>query len=275
MDLQRVEQNHTATLTKTFQVDGVATDPSPATATIQIVRADGTVLVPAGTATTRTTVGTFTYNITTAQTGLLDNLTAYWTSSLGVLKQQVEIVGGFLFTIAEARTAIGDTAYSATKIAEARTYAESELESALGYALVPRYARETLTGYAGSLRLRPYLRSIRSATVNTSALSAASLAELSFDTTGRVNGYSWSSYSDLGNVTVGYEHGLSFPPAGAKRAALALALDSLGTDTSGIDPRAETIITVDGTIRLRNGSGPFSALGVNEWINANRIPAIA
>jgi hypothetical protein len=45
--------------------------------------------------------------------------------------------------------------------------------------------------------------------------------------------------------------------------------------SSSIDPRASSIVTVDGTINLRAGGGQFLAAGVNEWIDANRLPAIA
>jgi hypothetical protein len=272
--VERVLQATPATISNSWYEDGVIADPGVVTVTI--TRGDGTVLVTNG-ATTGTGAAARSYNLTAAaHTDLLDDLTITWVSpSKGTMTSHVEVVGGFLFTITEARSELGDPAYDATAIREAREYAETELESALGYALVPRYARTRTSGQGrGPLRLRPYLRTVRTVTVSDTTLTPTDIANLAFDTTGFLYGQYWEQ--GVGNITIGYEHGLDAPPPGAKRAALSLAMDYLGASTSGgIDPRAESIVTVDGTVRLRAGGGQFWAPGVNEWVTANRIPAIA
>lgn len=275
--MERVVRGRSFTLSKTFYSDGTAVTPT-GVPTVAISRSDGTTLATGSVSGSGT--GPYTVTVTSANNTLLDTLTVTWTATIGgqpnTYIDTVEVAGDLLFSIAEARTAIGDPAYDASKIADARTYAETELESALGYALVPRYRVQTLsgTGCHAPLRLNPYVRSIRSVSVAGVALAAENLDLLTFDA-GFLRGYWWpTGYS---NVTVGYEHGLDTPPPGATRAALSLALDDLAIDTgvSGIDPRAESIITVDGTVRLRSNAGQFAAAGVNEWITANRLPMLA
>jgi hypothetical protein len=270
----RIVRGRSAELSYTFYVDGNATDPTPDSASVSITRADGSTLTPSA-SVDNSGVGVVSITLTPSETANLDRLTVTWSAVFDGQTQSftdtVEIVGDFLFTIAEARAAIGDPAYDADRIVDARTYAETELEGALGYALVPRYTHTTVVAQRGMpLRLQPYTTVVRSATSNGTVLTSGDLAALSFNA-GFVSGYWWS-----GAVTVGYEHGLPVPSPGAKRAALALALDELDAGSaSSIDPRASQIVTVDGTVNLRAGSGQFFAAGVNEWISANRLPAIA
>jgi hypothetical protein len=272
---ERIQQSTPGTLSQQWYEDGVIADPG--TVTIGITRADGTVLVAAGTATSGTTTAPRTFNLTTTHTATLDTFKATWTSpTKGTLISYVEVVGGFLFTLAQAK-ALLPTA-TIPDLSDARTYAETELEGALGYALVPRYTLEKRTGqFCQTLRVRnPYIRAIRSASVNGTALSSPQLTALSFDTSGFVDGYLWgANWGMLSNVTIGYEHGLDTPPPGATTAALSLAVDYLGGGSGSIDPRAESIITVDGTVRLRASAGQFAAVGVNEWVAANRMVPVA
>src|SRR2546421_1634830 len=156
--MDRVLQNTAAVIQNTFYVDGVPTDATAVTVTI--TRDDGTILVNAG-ATVHGTTGVYTYTLTTAHTGLLDSLTAAWTGTIGgvaqTVKTYVEIVGGFLFSIADARarSTLADTVtYPTANIVAARTWAETEIQNACGISFVPRYASEVLNG-SGSQRLDP------------------------------------------------------------------------------------------------------------------------
>lgn len=274
MSLTRVVAGRSATLTHTFESNGTPTDPSPDSATVTITRADGTVFVPAA-SVDNTGTGTASITLTPTELGSLDRLTVAWTVTIGGYPQTftdtVEVAGGTVFTVAQARTAIGDSAYDAAKIVEARTYAETELENAVGFALVPRYAFEAKDGSVDPIVLRPYVRAIRSITAGGGALTTSDLAGLTY-AGGILRGYWWPR--GYGNVLVGYEHGLETPPPGATRAALALALDYLGADDSSIHPRAESVTTVDGTLRLRMG-GQFGVAAADDWIAANRMPAFA
>jgi hypothetical protein len=278
--MERVVRGRSFTLSKQFFSDGIAVTPS-GTPTVAIVRvSDGTTVTASAVAGSG--VGPYTTTVTAANNTLLDTLTVTWAATISGQAQTyidiVEVAGDTLFTVAQGLALIPTA--TAAQISDARTYAETELEGALGYALVPRYTLEKRTGaYCQPLHVKnPHVRAIRSATVNTVALTAPQITALTFNQAGYVSGYEWGSYSYptvLNNVTIGYEHGLDTPPLGATTAALSLAVDHLGGGSSSIDPRAESIITVDGTVRLRAGAGQFAAVGVNEWVAANRMIPVA
>lgn len=264
-ELERIQQNTPGTLSQQWYEDGAAVDPG--TVTVGITRADGTTLVAAGTATTGSGSGVRTYNLTTTHTALLDRLTVTWTSTLkGSQVTYVEVVGGFLFSISQARQLAplnNATTYTTARIVEARTLAEQTIEDACGRAFVPRYTRETLSG-SGTTDLmlsQPDLRSVRSVTVTTSGVGTAytspELALLAVNPSGLVYGpSSWTA--GTGNITVGYEHGSSYPPARVSQAALILARSWL---VSGpVDNRALGQASPDGSFSFglatpgRNGS---------------------
>jgi hypothetical protein len=254
--MQRIVRGHSATLTHTFYVDGVATDPSPATATVTITTDDGTVLVAAG-AATRTAAGVFTYTLTPSQTATLDILTVAWTATMGGQSQAftdtVEVAGGVLFTVAEARalSALSNTTtYPTAKIIDARTYVESELEQACGVAFVPRYARQSISGTGGTaIMLPPRVTAIRSVTLDDTAISAGDLAALKVRRTGEVyNPAGWASGWD--NYEIAYEHGYSDGPErmAAREAALTYAKHFLVKGP--IDDRTTSFSTEDGTFSM-------------------------
>jgi hypothetical protein len=267
MDRILIARPATITITFTNEQDGAAVDPG--VVDVVVTRADGSPLVSG--AATGSGAAARSFALTAEHTALLDLLTVTWTSPQeGTLVSEVEVVGGLLFTIAEARATHGDQSLDAGKVAGARLYAETELENAIGYALVPRYARRTVSGVRGRpIELSAYARKVRAMTVGGVALSPDELALLTIDC-GLLRGYPWPTGHS--NVVIGFEHGLDTPTPGAIDAALALALDQLG-GTGSIDPRAESIATVDGTIRLRTG-GRFPTAGIDAWVDANRIPVI-
>lgn len=259
-DLERIQQSTPGTLSQQWYEDGVAADPSGVT--IGIVRADGTTLVAAGTATSGTAAAARTYNLTTTHTALLDRLTVTWTSSTkGTVVSYVEVVGGFLFTIAEARAfGLALATYPTADVIVMRTTVEQEIEKACGCAFVPRYAHETLNGTgSSSILLRPLISSVRSASVDGTAFTAGDLTGLSIGLTGTVYSASRTWTCGSSNVVVGYEHGYGDTPHGIKRAALILAKSWLVGQRSPIDDRAITFSTNDaGSYSLavpgRNGS---------------------
>lgn len=178
-----------------------------------------------------------------------------------------------VFTIAEALDEIGDPGYDQDKIIEARAFATAELERALGYSLVPKTSTDVVSVRGHQLRLpRPFVRSITAVSISNAGVSfALTGSEIAALTTagGYVYGYWWPD--GRGHVTVTYSHGLDELPPGGKRAALALALDYLQVSATGtVDPRAESIVTVDGTVRLRTG-GAFQNPVVDDWVNQNRL----
>jgi hypothetical protein len=251
--MQRIVRGLSATLSHTFYSDGVATDPSPATATVTITRDDGTAVVTAQ-AATRTSAGVFTYTITPAENALLDTLTVAWTATFGGQAQTftdtVEVAGGVLFTIAQAQAQSGLATKTAAEITAARTYVEAELEQACGVAFVPRYSKVTLSGNGRStLLLPPRTTAIRSVSLDGVAVAQSYLDTMRLLPSGELYYPSWWS-SGYGNYVVAFEHGYSdgAERMAATQAALTWAKSHL---VSGpIDDRATQQIGEFGTVNL-------------------------
>jgi hypothetical protein len=242
VDYQRVARGSLESITASFPAA-----PAPNTATVTLTRDDGTIIV-AATAATPGTGGAFSYPLLAAHTATLDILTAAWTSSVGTVTTIVEIVGGFLFSVAEARAVkpLDQTTYTTAMITATRTLVEQALEDACGVAFVPRYKRETVTG-TGSTRMvlsQPRVTAVRSITADGAAIT--------YVATGASNAsgviYYPSGFARDTAYTVSYEHGEPSPPLPAKQAALALAKKFL---LSGpVDDRTTTMSTEDGTYIL-------------------------
>lgn len=261
---QRVLRATQATISIDYEINGTSTAPSPATADVTITRADGTPLVTDAPAT-HGTAGEFSYTLTPTETADLDCLTATWTSSLGTLTTNVEIVGGFLFTISEARSLspLDKTAvYSTQQIIDARTLAETALEDLCGVAFVPRYTTETFSGNAGTqLLLRPRTSAIRSVSADGVAYTTTELTALVPQQTGLVyNPNRWAN--GYGNLTIGYEHGYTSPPPRVSQACLLLAKNWLVKGP--LDDRMTSMSSEDGTFSLLTPGVRGSYVGIPE-----------
>src|SRR5438105_2468884 len=101
--MDRVARGGTATISASwYDANGALVDPG--VVTIQIDHEDGTNLVAAGATTSGTGVAPRTFALTTTHTASLDVLKATWTSpSQGTQVTYAEVVGGFLFSVADAR----------------------------------------------------------------------------------------------------------------------------------------------------------------------------
>src|SRR5215207_4989514 len=98
----RFLQNQPATLATEFAPAGTIVDPGAVT--LEVVRDDGAVLVVDSTLAGGSGAAARTFTLTSAQTALLDTLKVTWSSpAYGDQIDTVEIVGKFLFTLAEAR----------------------------------------------------------------------------------------------------------------------------------------------------------------------------
>jgi hypothetical protein len=227
-----------------------ADDPAdPGTVTVGITRADGTVLVAPGAGTGGSGVNPRTFTLTTAHTATLDLLTVTWTTSLlGESVTHVEVVGGFLFTLAQARLdpdLSDQTAVPDALLREKRTIAEVELEHALGVALVPRYTRERISGNGRNLLQTTWamprvLRACSVGQITEVALTASAIAQIKPFRFGWMRQDGWED--GVSNVVIGYEHGYDWPLGDVLNAALALtkrALSSPASSSSGIVIRAE------------------------------------
>lgn len=259
-----------------FAVDGVTVNPG--TVTVTVTSDSGTVLYT-DVATGGSGAAARTYVLETTDTADLDILTLVWTSpTYGDLTTYVEIVGGYYFTIAEARAlkALEDAAkYPVAAIVAMRALVEEALEDACGVAFVPRYCRELLSGNGMSTVLlrNPRVTRILDVTLDGDDVSAVSAV---LAPTGQVYlSAGWTS--GFNNYSVRYEHGHPYPPAEARQAALVLAKNWLVNGP--IDDRTMAFSTEDGTFSLSTPGVRGARFGipvVDSFVQAyNLEPSIA
>lgn len=281
--MDRVVRGRSATLYHTFYVNGTATDPAPDLATVTITRDDGTVVVSDDVTVNEATPGLVSYTLTPTATGQVDRLQLVWNADFNGLTQEfvdvVEVVGGVYFSIAEARalSPLNDlAAYPSRAIVEARVAAEQAVEEECGVSFVPRYDRATVNGDdTYGIRLPyPLVRAVRWAKV---AGATRDISGITGGGAGYIYDTAWWPHG-WGNVQVGYEHGYDEPPEGVKRAALSYARQLLVDSLSqSVDPRAERLITDDGTLVFNaTGSSPsrFLQVGAAQALAPYKMPAI-
>jgi hypothetical protein len=229
--MDQILQGVASTISVVFTINGAATDPDPDSATVTITRdSDGTTDIALDDPANAVGTGEFSFTIPAEELDDLDILTADWTATFDgepqTLRTEAEVVGGFLFTIAEARafdSALADAGtFSAAQIVEGRNLATDALETACGVAFAPRYARETTSGTGRTYVPLKWaeVRNVRSASVSGTDLSSGNLA-LVYPTGVGVD-YANGFAAGVHNVEVAYEHGMDRPPSRAKLAAIRL-----------------------------------------------------
>lgn len=220
----------------TFYVGSTGTNPSPDTATIEILRADGTVLVVAGTSTLNDTVtgpGVFAYTFTPTQLATLDILELRWTATVGgqltTLKTYLEIVGGYLCTLAALKVEFPTKTDS--ELADIRTAAGERLENACHRVFVPRMKVETRS-VRPRLRLAwPDVRLLRFASVGNVALSSTQVSNLNLTSNGLVIGLPGPSTIGYSRVRIGYECGADYPDEAIREAVVLVAEETFTEDS--------------------------------------------
>ncbi len=268
---QRILQGVAGTLQVTLlDYTGAAADASGAL-TVKVTRADGTTLVAAGTATVHGTTGVYTGALTPAQTATLDLLTATWTDAGdgSVTVTTHEIVGGFYFSIADARASdtslTNATKYPDALILTTRQEVEEECEKICDVAFTSRYRRIALDGDGTNQLILPdnQIRTIRSirvysdlATATYTAFTSTQLANVFIDPDNRIErtDYAWFD-EGRGNIVIEYEHGYNRPAADLKRASLIRLRSRLNAALTGIPDRATSFTSAEGgTYRLARTS---------------------
>jgi hypothetical protein len=242
--VDRILKDTPATATVAFYGDGAIVDPGVVTVTIS--REDGTVLVAAG-ATGGAGATARTRALPTSLTASLDVLTLTWQSAnAGSLTTYVEVVGGFLFTEADARALKpldNATTYPNADLLKARALAEAAIEDACRVAFVPRYAREKVdgTGTVDLLLPTPRPLTVVAASIDGTAIIPGDV-ELYRD--GRLY-YRQGWTEGRKNVEVKWTHGYAVPPPRVGRAALLIAKRVLVD--SAVSDRATSVVTDEGT----------------------------
>jgi hypothetical protein len=265
---QRILRAAAATLTlSTFNADGTLADVVEPV-TVGVTRADGTVLLAAGTATGHTEdTGLYTVALTAVHTALLNRLIATWTAADGsTWVTHHDVVGGFTFSIADARasdrTLLDAAKYPDAAIIATRAEVEDELEQICDRAFIPRYARVQLDGSGTDTLNLPAteIRTVRSARIYPSAdltssgyrtLTAAQLNALRILPNGVVRRTDFAAWDEgAGNIVIELEYGFDTPFADLKRAVLTRLRTRLTEPGAGIAERAVSITTEEGTYRL-------------------------
>lgn len=278
----------------TFYADGEVADPG--TVTVDIARADGTVL-DTGRATAGATTDPRTVVLTPSETAVLDILTLTWHTTIATVAMDfvttAEIVGAHLFTVAEARAfdkgqLTNPTKYPEAAIEQARARIGDAFARICGVDFVPRYRRATLDGQVpqsqwgygwasdpflqlpltnGLLLPGPRVTALRS--VETRVIGQASWVALEGDDLADVillpEGVIYRETRGIWpygrqNVRVAYEAGYAQPPADIKRAALILLVDQLVT--KDISERALSQTTEFGTFRIATAGERGSYFGL-------------
>lgn len=261
--LTRVLRTAAAVLSHTFEV---GEDPTDATGTVAVVVKDPSGSTVASGNATHGTTGVYTYAL--AGQAALTELTVSWSATIAstavVEVDQVEIVGGFFFSLREGRASdasLSDTnKYPGTELIEKRVQVEQECEEICARAFVPRYRRITLSGGDTTDVILPDadVRTVRSATlaarygqtpVALTAGQLAALAVLPDGTLRRTDGLWWTGGDR--NVVIEYEYGLSMPPQDLVQAALTRFRTRLNIGRSAVPDRASSFTAQDGgTYRL-------------------------
>lgn len=230
--------------------DGEAADPG-GVVTVGVSDAAGEEVLPAGTATTGTANGVRSVGVPASD---LNVLTATWSvAGGGSFTTSAEVVGGFYFTLAEARdfepSTLGVSAkYPPDKLDLARQAVEDEFEAICQVAFVPRLTVEIVTAGSGGLSLYwPRVRAVRS--VERRLSDGSSTYDADFDTDDFVfdgNGIIHGPICRGGTWRVTYEHGFDKPPPEVKAAALLRLRDRANVALRAIPDRATGFSTTEG-----------------------------
>lgn len=260
--LTRVLRTNAATIEHTFVVGETPTDSSTTPVTFAVTDANGAAVQSGDAASAGVGTGRYTFALTPRAT--LDLLTVEWSATIAgapvVEVDEVEIVGGRLFTLAEARASdpiLSSTSkYSTADLTAALLETEQELEEITDRSFFGRYRREVLDGTGTAELVLPGhdIAIIRAARVAPRldgtfvALTAGQLAALAIAEDGtvtRADGAVWTE--GVRNVIVEYELGLVRPPADLVRATKTRFRTWCNVTRSGVPDRALSFTTAEGT----------------------------
>lgn len=261
MSVIRVLRTATTTLTQPVYVDEVLTN---ATGGLQVTvrRLDNTV-VAGPTAANNPGVGIYTYDL--AGQANLDHLDVSWVGTVGgssvTLTDRVEVVGGFYFGLAEARssdTSLTNTnQYPTATLARKRTEVEMECERITGWSFVPRFGRVTVDGDGSNVLILPVqkLRALRAISTRfwpDAATAVTPLTGIAVEPGGAIVRYDGGIFpAGTSTVTVEYEHGWDYPPEEIRDKAMYRLRSLLNLTRSGVPDRTSSFTTADGaTYRL-------------------------
>ena len=277
MTVQRVLRDTRAQPQVEFFV-GTTSTAADGTVTVDIFRADGTIFATDAATTHVGSAGVYSYTL--APQSVLERFQLVWEGTFGGVVQRVtsyvEVVGGYVVSLADLAGESGLSTKTPAELAEARQWFEDRAEDFCGVAFVPRYARDVLDG-SGSRKLdllhaRP--RSIISAKFD-GAVQTTTTWDL-YDA-----GYIITSGGTFPwgyrNIEIIYEHGYDVPPSDIRDAALsAIRSNVLATAGGGGIPAGVTqLITDAGTYNFGRPTRPFGIREVDDALVARRVVLLA
>lgn len=247
MTLLRVLATSQVTISHTFYVDETPTDAGGSVA-VTVKRLDGTV-VSSGTAAHPGSPGVYTYAVPGQPA--VDIITVDWSGVVAgatvTSRDYVEIVGGFLFGLAEARAmppVLDPTRFPVATLSAHRIAVEQECERICGRAFVPRFRREKVRIINGTaMPSEVDVRAIRSVT-----LAGAPYAGWYWpDRRGPLTNIPQTRVDDY-NAFIEYEYGMDYPPEEIRQAAMLRLRTRLTTGDTGIPSRAVSFSVTDGGV---------------------------
>jgi len=271
--MDRVLRNTAATARITFY-DGDGPAEADGAVTVTVTKGDGSTLLSTS-ATNEVEVGE--YSVVIPPQATLNFLTLTWSGTFSgtaiTVESNVEIVGGFFFSIAELRAydkALQNTdRFTDEDLMEARREVETEFEDICGRAFVARYFREEAMAPDPEASLlwteKPEVHNLITITVDT-------VDHSDWDVYFKRDKYSpralvvctgAQSIFSAEDITMEYEYGMKNVPIPIRQKALKRAKQTLIGQNSTVDERATTMLIPDvGTVNLATPGLRGSETGV-------------
>jgi len=270
----RVLRTAKAVLTQWFYIDETATAATGAPV-VTVTRLDGTA-VENGNASGPDSSNAYTYQF--GGRDVVDLLVVTWAATVAgdaiTLTDNIEVVGGFFFSIAEARAAdpalASSVKYPTADMVQRRAETEAECERICGQAFVPRFRRFVTTGTGATALMMPdpLIRAIRSVKIGNVTFDAPTTALVGFSDGGMIylsQGWIPGVPPGFKNITIEYEHGRDQPPIDIVRASKIRLKSMMLQNRSPLPDRAERVVQVDptgGTVVY--GSPTYEKVGIPE-----------
>lgn len=275
MVMTRIQRTVQVTLSHTFRSDEGLVDAS-GPVTYDVNRLDGTDVVNG----TTTHDGLGTYSFPLPGQSNLDTYSLDWSGSFVgstvTIRDYIEIVGDFIFTLSEVREAhrgLSDIVRMPTaRLAYKRTGVEQEAERIAGRAFVPRFARFALSGDGTSELQLPDvdIRAIRSVKMSAGAgsyvaFTADQLAAIRKDSGAgiivRADGDVFIDGTE--NVIIEYEYGLDVPPQDVRDAAILRMRSYIAASKVNIPDRTVSYVSTEGAV-YRLGTAGARRTGIQD-----------
>jgi hypothetical protein len=242
--------------------------------TVAVVDAQGTA-VTSGTVA-KTAGATGAYTATVAAPAYLTTLTATWSglasSAAVTITQAYEVVGGYLFTLADLRAYKSGLSSTDQKLVDARDQTTDMFESWCGQSFIPRPGYIRVSGDGSTLL------NVRKSLVTSVVAVEEDGTEIDLTNVDVLDGgliYNPTGWTfGVDNLEVWFEHGHTFPPRDIQRAAIKYAAYEVLADTSSISPRAMGLTNEFGNIRYA-GFAPTGLPDVDAVLARYRIPPVA